>query len=121
MTRLPPSSLNLTHIRSISPQSTLPTVPTASAPSISPRFRGLRNASSIFWENSSGSLILFHVVTRKGWINLYTPGVNSDRERFNIRKPVPGEIRGSIQAAYSVMTQKDDLTIFWPGGHHLLH
>ena len=45
ITFLPPSSLNFTHIRSMSPQSALPTVPTESAFSISPRFFGLAMAS----------------------------------------------------------------------------
>src|SRR5205085_4233647 len=49
----PFSSLNLIHIRSMSPQSTLPTVPTASASFISPRLRGFLIASSIFDSRSA--------------------------------------------------------------------
>ncbi len=48
ITFFPPSSRNLIHIRSMSPQSALPAVPTASAFSISPRFFGSPMALSIF-------------------------------------------------------------------------
>ena len=48
ITLRPSSSLNFTHIRSMSPQSGLPTVPTESAFSISPTFFGLAMASWIF-------------------------------------------------------------------------
>src|SRR5882757_8007489 len=49
MTFRPFSSLNLTHIRNISPQSELPTVPMASALASSPMFWGLAMASEIFF------------------------------------------------------------------------
>ena len=45
ITFLPSFSLNLSHIRNMSPQSAEPAVPTASASSISPTFCGLASAS----------------------------------------------------------------------------
>ena len=52
MTFLPSFSVNLSHIRSMSPQSGEPTVPTESASSISPWFCGLARVSRTFCSNS---------------------------------------------------------------------
>src|ERR1700736_6606058 len=67
----PSCSLNLIHIRSMSPQSTLPTVPIASASFISPRLRGFLISSSIF--DSTSSILLIAILgqaprlPRVGW------------------------------------------------------
>ncbi len=65
--RPPSSSLNFTHIRSMSPQSGLPTVPTASAFSISPRFCGFSRAASMRASKSVGcSLMKVGNISRRG-------------------------------------------------------
>ena len=53
MTLRPPSSLNFTHTRSMSPQSALPTVPMASALGSSPMFSGFAIAAvTRAWKSS---------------------------------------------------------------------
>src|ERR1700730_1491499 len=122
MTRFPSTSLNFTHIRNISPQSSLPTVPTASAPSNSPRFFGCLIASSILSLKSSvGFIRLSQMVSGQIRINFYAPGVDATRHGPDIFKAVTGEIRSRIETTDSVMANKNDLPIFWPLGHYLLH
>src|ERR1700739_1285946 len=89
MTRLPPSSLNFTHIRSISPQSSLPTVPTASAPSSSPRFLGFLIASSTLLEKSSAEFIeLLQMVARHLRVHFHAPCVDPPCHTARVRKTV---------------------------------
>jgi hypothetical protein len=54
-------------------------------------------------------------------INLYAPRVDATRHGPDMFKAVTGEIRGRIQTPDPVMTNKNDLPILWPLGHHLLH
>src|SRR5215471_11033225 len=123
MTRLPSTSLNFTHIRSISPQSSLPTVPTASAPSSSPRFFGCLIASSTRWVKSSVWLItsLSERVSRQSRIDFSAPCVNSSCKRSHILKAVPGKKRSGVQTAHTLMAYKHELPVFWPFREDFLH
>ena len=54
-------------------------------------------------------------------INLYAPGVDATRHGPDMLKTVTREIRGCIQAPDAVMANENDLPIFRPFGHDLLH
>src|SRR6188508_2664629 len=103
MTLRPSSSRYLIHMRTMSPQSGLPTVPTASASVISPRFCGFAMAC---WRVSSfmEQLVLnFHLVAREGGINLDAPAVNATSKTLCFAEAVADEVGGGVQRAVSVM------------------
>src|SRR6202043_412329 len=92
MTRFPSTSLNFTHMRNISPQSSLPTVPTASAPASSPKFFGCLIASSILLlKSSAGFIHLLQMVAGQLRINFYAPGIDAARHGPGIFKAVPAK------------------------------
>src|ERR1700757_2256359 len=122
MTRLPSTSLNFTHIRNMSPQSSLPTVPTASAPAISPTFFGCLIASAILLPKSSMAFIhLLHMISRQIGIDLQTPRIDATRHRTDILKSVPRKKCGGIHATVAVMADKNYFPLLRPFGHHRVH
>src|SRR5579883_1320332 len=120
MTFLPLSSLNFTHMRSISPQSELPTVPTASASGNSPMFWGLRRASAIFFCISS-FIGLAKFISRQLGINFNGPGINATQQAADVFKPVPHEISGGVQRFASLVIHQDQGPGVGSFGQNLAH
>src|SRR5260370_28939673 len=122
ITRFPSTSLNFTHMRSISPQSSLPTVPTASASSSSPRFFGCLIASSILLLKSSLAFIhLLQIVPGQIRINFDAPGIDATRHRPNMLNAVTREERGCIQAPDAAVANKDEFSVLRRFGNDFLH
>jgi hypothetical protein len=54
-------------------------------------------------------------------INFYAPGVDAAGHGPDMLKAVAREVRGRIQTPDAMMANEDNLPIFRPFGHHLLH
>src|SRR5437016_1177747 len=136
MTFRPFSSLNFTHILSISPQSELPTVPMASAPASSPMFCGLRIASVIrfckssfiwgmecwsvgaldYWNASPYSpfnsfnlfthLTLSNPVPPDFRVHLLRPRINAAAQTTDVLQAVAQEIGGRIRRLLALVVNK---------------
>src|ERR1043166_9292938 len=121
MTLRPFSSLNLTHIRSMSPQSALPTVPIASAFSISPRFCGFLTAASMRCSRLSLIVRLFEVITGQAGIDFAAPGVDPATQALHILKTLPVKIRCRIQAARPLVVVNHEQICPRPLSKNFLH
>src|SRR5688572_242651 len=118
ITFLPFSSLNLIHIRTMSPQFGLPTVPTASGDCISPMFLGFAIASAIFACRSFS--ILLKLIFADVGID-FAPGVDASFERTHISETMPEKVRGRVHALGAKVIVNNDQFIPWPSTEHLGH
>src|SRR6266852_9050696 len=150
MTLCPFCSLNLTHRRSISPQSELPTVPTASASGNSPMFCGLRSASAmrfsklssirkleswndevLEWWTDGRVVLLQHsavfsfsslgLVTSYFRVHFLGPGVNASAQAADILKAVAHKIGGGVEGLPALMVHHHERPRVNPFGHDLAH
>src|SRR4051812_12774519 len=119
MTFLPLSSRNFIHMRTMSPQFGLPTVPTVSAPSISPMFFGLAMASAIFFCRSES--MLFKLVARHIRIDFPRPSIDAAAQSSHILKTVPEKISGGIHALFALVIDDDEWRLPRPAAQHFLH
>src|ERR1051325_1767659 len=119
MTFFPFCCLNLIHIRSISPQPALPTVPTASAASSSPMFFGLCRSSATFF--SSSVLILFQPIAGHFGIHLARPGVNTPAQATHILETVALEKSRCVERAFASVIVDDESRFTGPFPEDFLH
>jgi hypothetical protein len=61
------------------------------------------------------------MVSRQIGVNGYAPSVDTAGHRPDMLKAVTCEIRGRIKTSHSVVANKNNLPIFRPFGHDLLH